>query len=57
MACFVGERHKHLLTTPLLLSDIIFDDCIAAFEPALIAQAVKHTLGGMTLLTMTALIL
>ena len=57
MACFVVERHKHLLTTPLLLSDIIFHNRIAAREPALIPQAIKYPLGRMALFTVTTLII
>ena len=44
------QRHEHLLPTLIPLAHVILDDRVAAGEPAFVAQAVEHPLGGMALL-------
>jgi hypothetical protein len=44
------QRHEHLLATLIPFAHIIFDDPVAASEPALVSKAVEHPLGRMALL-------
>jgi hypothetical protein len=46
----VRQRHEHLLASPLALAHVVFDDRIAAGEPMLLPEPVKHPLGRMALL-------
>ncbi len=57
MAGVVSQRYKDLSAAPPALSDVVFDDRIAAGETMLISQPLKDPLGGVPLLAMNLSIL
>ncbi|MNL49177.1 hypothetical protein D3C87_1720890 [compost metagenome] len=50
MARRMGQWHEHFLAALIPIAHIILDDRVAAGEPALVTQPVKHPLGRMPLL-------
>ncbi len=53
----MGQRHEHLATAPIMLTNVILHDRVAAGEAVFVPEPLEHPLGGVPLFARDAAVL